>query len=533
MPIVRKEARKQRMPLKEIYMDSDARYLRFDEATLNGMLILDAKTGVILEVNSFLAEMLNYTPAELQGKKLWEIGLPKDTNTAKGAFQELIKKGSVHYNHLPLVTKDGLCIGVEVTGKVDQESGVKVVRYNIRSIGQREDSSRSERLIRHSHKIEAPGQLAGGLAHDLNNLLAVILGYCEVLDDQADLPESSRKMILEIHHAGASAKNLTRRLLEFSRGQMVQSVAADLNETVNRMEKILSRLIGEDVVLVRSLGDNLGRINTDPSQLEQILMNLAINARDAMPRGGKITVETANVEIDESNAQQYPSMKPGRYVTLSVSDTGTGMDLETQSHIFEPFFTTKPFGQGTGLGLSTVFTIVEHSGGAITVDSQPDAGATFKIYFPRCDEVLNAKWQSKTVTLHEETGTILLVDDSSSLRRLMRRHLENCGYTVLDSDDPTVALSMAAEHLGPIHLMITDVVLPGLSGPDLAARVTQTRPETKVLFVSGYNDDSIAQLLASGHGYTFLKKPFSQDELLIKVRHLLGSSIELSPRPAT
>jgi CheY-like chemotaxis protein len=295
---------------------------------------------------------------------------------------------------------------------------------------------------------------------------------------------------------------------------------------------MLRRLVGDAVELVILPGRDLGSVNADPSQLEQILMNLAANARDAMPRGGKVIVETANVAIDEGNAGQYPSMRPGRYAMLSVSDTGTGMDPETQSRIFEPFFTTKPLGQGTGLGLSTVFSIVEQSGGAISVHSQPGAGATFKIFFPRAERALEMVKPAKSEPAQGQAETILLVDDAGSLRGLIRRLLEDAGYTVLDSGDPAVALRIAEQHPGPIPLLITDVVLPGFSGSELAARVTGARPETRVLYISGYNDDSIAPSLARGHNSGFLKKPFTQDELLKKVRQLLDSSIKIPLRQA-
>jgi CheY-like chemotaxis protein len=261
-------------------------------------------------------------------------------------------------------------------------------------------------------------------------------------------------------------------------------------------------------------------------------MNLAANARDAMPKGGKIVIETANADINENSVGQYPSMRPGRYVMLSVSDTGAGMDPETQARIFEPFFTTKPFGQGTGLGLSTVFSIVEQGGGAIFVHSQPGAGAKFKIFFPRSGRAPEAARPVHAEPARGEAETILLVDDAGALRGLIRRLLEDGGYTVLDSGDPAVALCISEEHPGPISLLITDVVLPGFSGSDLAARVTAARPGTRVLYVSGYNDDSIAPMLVPGHAYAFLKKPFTQDDLLKKVRQLLDSPVKIHLRPA-
>ena len=509
-------------------MESEVRYRRFDETAQNGILILDPETGVILDVNPMLTRMLDYSPAELLGKTLWEIGLAKDESACRSTFHELIEKGHVHHNDVLLVTKSGQVVRVEVTGNVYRRGEDKLVQCNIR-IAYGENTCLPELHIRQTQELEAVGQIAGVLAHDLNNLLGVILRYCEILEDETALPGASREMILEIHNAGASASILTQRLLAFSRGQTVLREAVDLNETVNRMEKMLGRLIGDSVVLLTVPGNGLGSIDADPGELEQVLMNLAINARDAMPNGGRIVIETANEEIDENNAGQHPSMRPGRYVMLRVSDTGAGMDAETQSRIFEPFFTTKPFGQGTGLGLSTVFSIVEQSGGAISVHSRPGAGTTFKIYFPRSNRAPEAMKPVEPV--RGEAETILLVDDAGALRGLIRRLLEDGGYTVLDSGDPATALCIAEEHPGPISLLITDVVLPGFSGSDLAARVTKARPDTKVLYVSGFDDDSIAPSLLPGQSRGFLKKPFTQDDLLRKVRQLLDPSVKPTLRP--
>jgi two-component system, cell cycle sensor histidine kinase and response regulator CckA len=389
----------------------------------------------------------------------------------------------------------------------------------------------SEQRLRQTHKMEAVGQLAGGLAHDFNNLLGVILGYCEILEEQPGLPGPTRKMILEIHNAGTSAKNLTQRLLAFSRRQVLEPVALDLNETVRRMQILLNRLIGDDVVLTSALCPDLGTINADPSQVEQVLMNLTINARDAMPKGGKILIATANVEIDEVHARQAPFAGPGRYVRLTVTDTGTGMDAETQSHIFEPFFSTKPPGKGTGLGLSTVLDIVNESGGSIAVYSELNHGTTFKVYFHRHGE------SAVTATLGRENParggreTILLVDDAAALRRLTRRLLQDCGYTVLESGDPAEALRIAAEYPGTLPLMITDVVMPGFSGFVLAEKLAATRPETKVLYASGYTGEAVIPLPTPGQHFAFLEKPFTREDLLRKVRELLDGSPQKSHSP--
>jgi PAS domain S-box-containing protein len=511
--------------------DSEIRYRHLFESAQYGILLLDVGTGAITDVNPFLTKLLGYSHAELLGKTLWEIGLFKDIDASKLAFRELIANRYVQYKDLPLQTKSGQSVSVEVVSNVYRANGDQVIQCNIRDLRQQKDAELFEQRLRQAQKMEAIGQLAGGLAHDFNNLLGVILGYCELLDAQTTMSEPTREMILEIQNAGVSAKKLTQRLLAFSRRQVMQPVIMDLNDTVNRTQKMLGRLIGTDIRLKSVLGDNLGKISADPSQVELMLMNLVINARDAMPQGGQIVFQTANVEIDEAFAQQHTNMTPGHSVLLTVSDTGIGMSLETQTHIFEPFFSTKPPGIGTGLGLSTVFDIVRQCRGSIAVYSKPDAGATFKIYFPRCDEVSSAGQQKDTKPVRGGTETILLVDDATPLRGLTRRLLEASGYTVLDTGDPSNALLMAREHPGPLPLMISDVVMPGVSGSVLAEKLAAIRPETKVLLTSGYQDGSILQLSGCvkdgepcGLNCAFLEKPFTREGLLRKVRDVLDST---------
>jgi CheY-like chemotaxis protein len=301
-------------------------------------------------------------------------------------------------------------------------------------------------------------------------------------------------------------------------------VFLDLNATVSRINTMLSRLIGDDVELVTVFGRDLGTIKADPTQVEQVLMNLVVNARDAMPEGGKITIGTTNVEIDEAYVRFHPYTKPGPYVKLTVSDTGIGMDQETQSHIFEPFFSTKEAGTGTGLGLSTVFGIVKQSAGSINVYSEPGHGTTFKMYFPRREEAPVVIQPEKAAALRGGTETILLVEDAAPLRDLTRRLLEDCGYTVLDSGDPAEAIRMAGQHQGLLPLMITDVVMPGFSGPVLAKRLAAARPETRVLYTSGYAEDAVVQSVI-GPNCAFLEKPFTRDALIRKVRELLDAPL--------
>jgi two-component system cell cycle sensor histidine kinase/response regulator CckA len=486
-------------------------------------LILDAVTGVIDDVNPFLIQLLQFSREEFLGKTIWDIGLFSKIGESKAAFQELKDKHYIRYEDMPLKAKDGRTISVEFVSNVYRANNKKVIQCNIRDITARKNAEQAGQQLLHAQKMEAVGQLAGGVAHDFNNLLQVILGYCEILRGRVDLDDPTRKMIVKIQDAGTSAKNLTHRLLAFSRRQVLQPVFLDLNEAVNHIQTLLGGLIGDDIELANLLGSDLGTIEADPHQVEQVLMNLAINARDAMPMGGKIVFETSNVEIDETYAQQHLYLKPGRYVMLTVRDTGTGMNLETQNHVFEPFFTTKGPGKGTGLGLSTVFGIVKQSGGAIVIYSEPGHGTTFKIHFPRRDEAAVAIQQLKTEPLRGGTETVLVVDDAAPLRELTRLLLEGCGYTVLDTGDPAKALLMARDHKGQLPLMITDVVMPGVSGPVLAERLAVDRSETKVLYTSGYADDAVARHGVLGPDCAFLEKPFTRDNLLRKVRELLDS----------
>jgi PAS domain S-box-containing protein len=515
--------------------DSETRYRRLFEAAQDGILILDATTGLITDVNPFLIKLLDYSHEEFLGKALWEIGLFKDIEASKEAFRELKARRYVRYADLPLKTKNGRSVNVEFVSNVYGANGKKVIQCNVRDITKRKYAERSEQQLGQAQKMEAVGQFAGGVAHDFTNLLGVILGYCEILEDRLDVPEptremlvEARKMIVEIHKAGTSAKDLTRHLLAFSRRQVLQPVFLDLNATVNRLDTMLGRLIGDDIEVVSVLRSDLGTIKADPTQLEQVLMNLAANARDAMPQGGKITIETANVEIDETYVQQHPSAKPGPYVMLSVSDTGVGIDKEIQSRIFEPFFSTKEIGKGTGLGLSTVFGIVKQSGGSIGVYSELGHGTTFKIYFPRYEEAPMVIRKEEQKPLRGGSETILLVDDAAPLRGLTRRLLEDCGYTVLDTGDPAEALRIAGQHKGPLPLLITDVMMPGFSGPVLAERLVATRPETRVLYSSGYADDSVFKHGILGPDSAFLEKPFTRDDLVRKVRELLDSPVRRS-----
>ncbi len=380
-----------------------------------------------------------------------------------------------------------------------------------------------EEQFRQAQKLEAVGRLASGVAHDFNNMLTVIQGCCEVLLHTMPLDDRSRELVEEIHRAGQQSASLTRQLLVFGRKQVVQPRVLDLNETVSSAEKLLRRMIGEDVLLKTVLRPLAGRVKTDPGQLEQVLMNLAVNARDAMPTGGRLTIETANADLDDVHASMQAGVEQGPYVVLvALSDTGCGMTEDVKARIFEPFFTTKEAGKGTGLGLAVVHGIVQQAGGHVEVDSEPGRGTTFKIYLPRLEE--QARPGNSRLDVQSPprgTETVLLVEDEEEVRTLTRRVLRGCGYYVLEAADGDAALRVAAGHDGPIHLLLTDVVMPGMGGRPLAQRLLAIHPKAKVLYISGYTDDAVVRHGVLEDRVHFLQKPFSPVALALKLREVL------------
>jgi two-component system, cell cycle sensor histidine kinase and response regulator CckA len=504
--------------------ESEARYRRLFETAQDGILILNAQSGLIVDVNPYLINLLDYRREEFIGKALWDIGPFKNIEASKTAFRELQDRQYIRYDDLPLEAKGGRRINVEFVSNVYGVNGTNVIQCNIRDITARKRAERMDEGVRQSQKMEAVGQLAGGLAHDFNNLLGVILGYCDLLEPLLGPEDSKRRMIEHIHNAGMRAAALTRQLLAFSRRQVLRPVVLDLNTLVIRMQTMLRRLIGEHIEIGSILSPDLGHIKADPTQIEQILMNLAVNARDAMPSGGKITIETANVELDENFARMHAEVIAGLYVMLSVSDTGLGMDGETKTRIFEPFFTTKPLGKGTGLGLSTVYGIVKQSSGYIYAFSEPDKGTAFKVYLPYVIEELDLIRHEDTSSVRGGSETILLVEDNALLRELAREMLEGLGYTVLDSGRPYEAIRIAQQHGGVISLLITDVVMPGLNGRVLAETLRTVRQDMKVLYISGYTDDASVEGELEA-GCPLLDKPFTRDTLAKRIRELLDPMI--------
>ncbi len=379
-----------------------------------------------------------------------------------------------------------------------------------------------EQQLRQAQKMEAVGRLAGGVAHDFNNILTAITGYADLLLEDLGTTDRRRDDIAEIRKAAERAAGLTRQLLAFSRQQVMQVRVLDLNDVVADTQNMLGRLLGEDIALVTRLDPALGAVKADPGQLEQVIMNLAVNARDAMPGGGKLTIETANAELDDTYVREHFPARPGSYVMLAVSDTGTGMSDEVQSHLFEPFFTTKEKGKGTGLGLATVYGIVKQSGGYIWVYTEPGHGTTFKIYLPR---VAGAPAQRasgpKASPVGAGTETVLLAEDEAAVRAVARHALERQGYTVLEASSGEAALDLAERHSGRIHLLLTDVIMPGMNGRALALRLSELRPDLRVVYMSGYTEEAITRHGVLEPGLTYVQKPFTPEGLARKVREVL------------
>jgi two-component system, cell cycle sensor histidine kinase and response regulator CckA len=387
---------------------------------------------------------------------------------------------------------------------------------------------RMEAQLLQSQKMEAIGVLAGGVAHDFNNLLTVINGYTEMFLEDLPPDDPRHRDFKQISKAGQQAASLTSQLLAFSRKQILQPEILNINDILDETSKMLRRMIGEDIEIMVRTQPNLGLVNTDPGQVQQIILNLAVNARDAMPQGGKLTIETADVDFDEYYVMEHPLTKAGPYVMLAASDNGIGMDAATQTRIFDPFFTTKGIGKGTGLGLSTVYGIVKQSNGFIWVYSEPGKGTTFKIYLPRVEgKITKVAAENKLESDIHGFETVLVVEDEALVRSLACRILNDRGYYVLEASNGNEALRVAQEHVGEIHLILTDVVMPGMSGRELVSQLKEIRPNIKSLFISGYTDDAIVHHGILDSDVAFLQKPFTIEKLTHKVRAM----IELQPHP--
>jgi len=481
-------------------------------------------SGKLLDMNPALLAVLGYSSAEeLVGKHLG--ALYADTHQWFELADHLRSAAPLNGLIVEWKRKDGTTTVVRVSGRAVSD-GDKGTAFELFTEDVTERRA-LEQQLRQSQKMEAVGRLAGGIAHDFNNLLMVISGYSEFLLDRLGPEPALRAPAQEIASAAGRATSLTRQLLAFSRKQMMAPKILDLNGIVTENLKMLTRMIGEDIDLVMVPAAGLGAVRADAGQIEQVIMNLAVNARDAMPSGGKLIIETSNVSLDEEYARFHAPLRPGDYVMLTISDTGLGMDAETQSHIFEPFFTTKGL-KGTGLGLSTVYGIIKQSGGYIWVYSEPDKGTTFKIYLPRVAERVESLPQfvapADSVAAEPGTETILLVEDEANLRYLARQFLEKQGYRVIEAADGVVAVQIAVAHSGVIHLLLTDVIMPGMNGRELAQRMAEIRPNTKVLYMSGYTENVIGHNGTLDAGVRLLQKPFTLRDLKSKVREVLDSN---------
>jgi hypothetical protein len=443
-------------------------------------------------------------------------------NAARQAYQ--LAQGGSRETEYRIIRADGQILWVRDSGRTERQ-GTSTIIYGL--ISDITESKRLEEQLRQSQKLEAVGRLAGGIAHDFNNLLTVIIGDCDLLLMSNNLlADSVRSDIDEIKQTAHTAAALTRQLLAFSRRQILEPKVVDLNTIVTETHKMLCRLIGKDVKMELALGSNLGHVRVDPYQMGQVMMNLVVNARDAMPKGGRLTISTASQKLDEASTRYSLGLKPGHYVTLTVSDTGVGMDAETELHLFEPFFTTKEAGKGTGLGLATVHGIVRQSGGQISVSSAPGRGTSFTIYLPQVEvlaETAPLENQTQVETLCG-SETLLLVEDEINVRTVLQKYLSRSGYTVLEARHGKEALSIHQHHPGPIHLLITNLVMMGMNGHELAQYIIQSRPETKVLFISGYADEVLNLNRPPEPRVSFLPKPFTPETLGQKVRIILNPS---------
>jgi PAS domain S-box-containing protein len=622
---------------------SELKYRRLFESAKDGILILDATTGAIADINPFILNLLGYCAEDCRGKKLWDIGFFADVEISKRLFKELQASGFVRFEDIPLRTKDGRAVQVEFVSNLYSVGGVSVIQCNIRDISERKRAEEglhrladiirssqesivgstldgkihtwnpaSERLFGYSteeiigqpmsllcppdlreaqrrlmnesindkdiapietlrvgkdgkpiavslsrslvkdgegkpigisvsfrditqkkqlesrllqsQKMEGIGRLAGGIAHDFNNLLTGIMGYSEFLLDKIPVGDPKHDDVSEILKSGARAAALTRQLLAFSRQQTLTTAVLDINANVAELNKMLRRIIGEEIVLAFTPGADLGHVRAAPGQIDQIIMNLTINAKDAMPAGGKLLIETANVELGPAYVATRPHVKAGRYVMLAISDTGSGMSSAVMSRLFEPFFTTKERGKGTGLGLSTVYGIVQQGGGNIDVYSEIGHGTSFKIFLPRVDEALAPILPAPAHDVsYRGNETILVVEDDETVRKFVLRVLAASGYSPLPAATPDEAIRICEQNKGSIRLMLTDVVMPGMLGYELSRRLKSSMPEMKVVYMSGYTEQSIIHR-SQIQNASFIQKPMTPEAIVRQVRQTLDAS---------
>ena len=485
--------------------------------------VIDQETLGFIQVNQATVEQYGYTAEEFKKLTTFDILAPEEADRLREHFRHSPMQGR-HIGHWKHRKKDGRTIEVEIISHEFLYGDRRVRLVVAQDITERH---LLEEQLRQAQKMEAVGRLAGGVAHDFNNLLMVIKGHTELLLHGPSVSGQVTRKIEQIDRAADRATSLTRQLLAFSRLQVLQPRVMNLNTVVEEMGRLLPRLIGEDIELLMRLSPDLGSIRADASQMEQIIMNLAVNARDAMPSGGRLRIETSNADLDDSYTAAHPIVRSGRYVLLAVTDTGTGMDPETQAHIFEPFFTTKEQGKGTGLGLATVYGVVKQSGGFIWVYSELGKGTSFKIYLPRVDQPVEDSGSPKSAAeAPRGTETILLAEDENDVREVAREFLELGGYTVIEASNGAEALRLAAAHKGKIDLLVTDMVMPGMTGPELAGRLQENNPSLGVIYMSGYSEQAAVEAAQTHTLARLLTKPFSRIAFLRMVREVLSTASE-------
>ncbi len=508
---------------------SEARFRSSFRNTLSGMLMTEL-TGGIIEVNGAFCRMLGYDEDELRGMNWRDVTHPEDMQDSERAVEDVVS-GREPAGHITkrYVRKDGETVWAESAFSPVRDPNGEPLYFvtQVQDVSEKKRAEQEKEVLesqlRQSQKMDAVGRLAGGVAHDFNNLLAVIMNFAGFVKDELESDDPRREDIEEIRKAADKGARLVKQLLAFSRKDVAQPEVIDLSEVVSEMQKLLARTIGEDVQLDLNQERDLWPVVIDSGQIEQVLMNLAVNARDAMPQGGSLMIQTANVVADESTLQQHPGMAAGEYVTLVVHDSGLGMAEDIQAHIFEPFFTTKPRGEGSGLGLATVYGIVRQAGGYISVYSEPSHGSAFRIYLPAAKErVLDVDPSAASVSRRGRGETILVAEDEDSVRRLVTRMLTDAGYKVLPASCGDEALKVFEIHSGPIDLVLTDVIMPKMSGKELIDVIREAQPEVKALYMSGYTDEIIAQQGLLGPGVEFIQKPFEKEELLDKVVQILA-----------
>jgi len=526
----------ERKRAEEALRESEVRFRTLFSQAAVGVAQVESQTGRVVRINKRYCDIIGYTPDEMIQKSFREITHPddlqKNLSNMKDLIEGRISKFSIDKRYF---RKDGSLGWVKLWVSPMWEVG-QMPDYHIAVVEDITDRKQAEKDKQHieaqlqqSQKMEAIGLLAGGIAHDFNNLLTTIIGYADFALEQVRENISLTSEIKEIRKAGRKAAALTRQLLTFSRKQLIQPEILNLNDILKNTEKMLRRTIGEDIEFKTMFESELWDVKMDPGQIDQILLNLVVNARDAMPTGGKLTIETANVELDDVYFQNYGVKdKRGSYVLLSVADSGIGMDEEILSRIFEPFFTTKERGQGTGLGLSTVFGIVQQNNGHIRADSEPGKGTTFKVYFQRIktDEVSDDIEEQLDENQLKGSETILVVEDSETLLKLTQKMLESYGYKILAAQSGNEAIQILNGHDGTIHLLLTDVVMPDMNGRELAEKIQSESPKVQVLYMSGYTDDTISKHGVLYDDVEFIEKPFSAKDLGLKVREVLNQGID-------